>query len=188
MSRTLIAAPFFSVDGAASNPNEFQYDFFDEGLGAFMTRTLERIDEVILGRVTYEMWAPYWSTFSSDGPDQAYADFINSATKHVVSRTLAPEDLTWSGSRLVEGELLDYVRALKETEGGAIGVQGSMSVIRQLVEAGLVDELTLIVHPAIAGASGCGLFEGAAPTRLRLLSVETTEKGNILATYGPFKD
>ncbi|MDY2669728.1 hypothetical protein [Schaalia hyovaginalis] len=73
-----------------------------------MTRTLERIDEVILGRVTYEMWAPYWSTFSSDGPDQAYADFINSATKHVVSRTLAPEDLT------------------------------------------------LVVHPAIAGASGGG--------------------------------
>ena len=79
------------------------------------------------------------------------------------------------------------MRALKETAGGGIAVQGSLSVVRQLVEAGLRDRLQLIVHTVVAG-SGRGLFDGAAHTRLELLEARSTRKGNVLLTYGPRED
>lgn len=79
------------------------------------------------------------------------------------------------------------MRALKETAGGGVSVQGSLSVARQLVEAGLMDRLQLIVHPVVAG-SGHGLFDGAAHTRLEFLEARSTRKGNVLVTYGPRED
>ena len=110
--------------------------------------------------------------------------------KHVASRTLAPEEVTWSNATLIEGDLLDHLRALRDSggsegsAGGDIAVQGSLSIVRQLVEAGLMDALTLIVHPAIAGG-GRRLFDGAAATRLRLVEATTTQKGSLVVTYGP---
>lgn len=80
--------------------------------------------------------------------------------------------------------MLDYLRDLKEQPGGTIAVQGSLSVVRQCVEAGLMDELTLIIHPVIAG-NGRRLFEGTETQRLTLLRSQSTENGNIIATYGP---
>lgn len=183
MSRTLMAALFYSVDGVAEAPNLFQHDSFDEGLAELMTEALARIDDCVLGRVSYEEWAGYWPG-AEDGPDAGFARFINGTPKHVASRTLAQEDLTWQNSTLIEGDLLDYVGSLKETDGGDIAVQGSLSVVRQLVEAGLMDRLQLIVHPVIAG-SGRGLFDGAAHTRLTLLEARSARKGNVLLTYGP---
>ncbi len=77
------------------------------------------------------------------------------------------------------------MRDLKEQPGGEIAVQGSLSVVRQCVQAGLMDALTLIIHPALAG-QGRRLFEGVEPTRLSLIDVQRTEKGNVLLTYGPY--
>lgn len=183
MDRRIVAALFYSVDGVVSDPFKFQYDSFDAGLGEAMTKAISSIDDAILGRVTYEQWAGYWSTQAPE-EDAPFADFINPVAKHVASRTLTPGDLTWQNSRLIEGDLLDFVRRLKATDGADISVQGSISVVRQLVEAGLMDALTLIIHPAIAG-EGVRLFDGFAPTRLSLLDVETTQAGNVLLTYGP---
>lgn len=185
MGRKVTAALFSSIDGVVGDPGTFQYDSFDEDLGATMTRTIAGIDEVILGRVTYSQWADYWPTQAPE-EDADYASFINPVLKHVASRTLTQSDLTWENSRLVEGDLLDLVRTLKASEGGDIAVQGSLSVVRQLVAAGLLDELTLVIHPAVAG-SGERLFADFAPTRLRLVNLERTRAGNVVATYGPFE-
>lgn len=184
MTRQVVANLFFTVDGIASSPNLFQHDSLDEDLAELMTAGIAAIDTNILGRVSYEEWAPYWPT-AVGGPDDRFARFINGTQKYVASRTLTAEDLAWENSSLIEGDLLEFVRGLKETAGGDIAVQGSLSVVRQLVEAGLMDRLTLIVHPVVAG-EGRGLFDGAAHTRLRLLEARSTAKGNILATYGPF--
>lgn len=185
MPRPLIASLFTAVDGVAEAPNLFQHGSFDDDLAALMTDAIARIDDCVLGRVSYQEWAGYWPD-AEEGPDAGFVRFINGTRKHVASRTLRPEDLTWQNSTLIEGDLLDYVRALKQTEGGDIAVQGSLSVVRQLVEAGLMDRLQLIVHPVVAG-SGRGLFDGASHTRLELLEARSTRQGNVLLTYGPWE-
>lgn len=121
---------------------------------------------------------------ASPEEDASFADFINPLPKYVASRTLTQDDLAWQNSSLIEGDLLDFVRDLKQTEGGTIAVEGSISVVRQLVAAGLVDRLTLCVHPAVAG-EGVRLFADSAAQRMELLACRATEKGNVLATYGP---
>lgn len=186
MPRKLVSALFQSVDGSVSDPYLFQYDSFDADLGRFMTDSINQVDDAILGRVSYTEWAGHWPKVT-EGEDKVFADFINNVPKHIASRSLEPGDLTWTNSRLIDGDLVEYVRALKETDGRDIAVEGSISVVRQLVEAGLVDELTLIVHPAMA-AGGRRLFEHGSPTRLSLLDVQRTEKGNLLATYGPHQN
>ncbi|MFD2674276.1 dihydrofolate reductase family protein [Gulosibacter bifidus] len=100
-------------------------------------------------------------------------------------RSSRPRPTTSPARTAIRGDLLDFVRELKSRPGGDIAVQGSMSIVRQCVEAGLMDALTLIIHPALAGSGG-RLFDGIAPTRLSLVDVQRTQRGNILATYGPF--
>ncbi|QNH95338.1 dihydrofolate reductase family protein [Corynebacterium anserum] len=181
MTRRLTATLFYSIDGIAPDPYKFQRDSFDAGLAQFIDESIEHVDDTILGRTSYTEWADYWPIVT-DGPDARFAAFINHTRKHIASRHLTQDDLNWENSTLITGDLVEYVRALKETEGRDIAVQGSLSVVRQLVDAGLIDTLTLIIHPAIAG-KGRGLFQGALPTRLKLHDVQTTELGNILITY-----
>lgn len=183
MSRKVVANLFYSVDGIASDPYVFQFDSFDQDMAEYMSQGIAKIDANVLGRVTYQEWAGHWPTIE-EGDDTGFAQFINGTPKYVASRTLTQADLAWEGSELIQGDLLDFVRQLRAGEGGDVAIQGSLSVVRQCVEAGLVDELTLCIHPAVAG-SGRGLFDGASTTRLRLLHVRGTQKGNILATYGP---
>jgi dihydrofolate reductase len=184
MARKVIAGLFSSVDGAVQSPNEWQGDAFDDDLGQLLNRTIAETDAVILGRVTYTEWAGYWPAMSDDSPDGGFASFINTTPKHVASRTLGQQDLAWSNSHLIEGELVDFVRALKETPGGTIAVNGSISVVRELFLAGVLDELTLIVHPVIAGLNYRRLFDTTGTTRLRLLRGYTTSAGNSVVTYG----
>ncbi|WP_166976274.1 dihydrofolate reductase family protein [Brevibacterium atlanticum] len=183
MSRTVIAALFQSLDGIASDPFTFQFDSFDQEMGEWMTTAIDGVDDCLLGRVTYQEWENYWPNHT-EGDDAPFADFINATPKHVASSTLTPKDLRWENSSLIDGDLVEFVRDLKAADGGKIAVEGSMSVVRQLIEEGLVDELTLAIHPVMAG-SGRSLFAGGATTRLDLREVQRTSKGNLLATYGP---
>ena len=179
--RTVTAHLFSSIDGVVSSPNEFQGDAFDDELGALMGATIARQDAVVLGRVTYQEWSQYWPTTEADG---GFADYINGVPKHVASTTLAP-DLEWQNSTLIEGDLVEFVRGLKQQDGGEIAVQGSISVVRQLLVAGVLDRLTLTVHPVFAGA-GTRLFPVEGPlTRVQLLESTTTSKGNVVSVYGP---
>lgn len=183
MSRRLISSLFHSVDGVASAPNLFQFDSFDEELGQWMTGAINSVGDCVLGRTTYEEWAGYWPNMTS-GEDTMFADFINATPKHVASTSLSAEDLTWSNSTLITGDLVDYVRTLKKGTGADIAVQGSLSVVSQLLDSGLIDALTLAIHPVVAGG-GRGIFNGDAPKRLSLTDVQRTSKGNLLVTYGP---
>ena len=179
--RTVTAHLFHSVDGVVSSPNLWQFDQFDDELGQAMTAAIARVGTVLLGRVSYEEWASYWPNAGDDDP---FAAFINPVEKLVASRTLTG-DLAWQNSRLLQGDLLAEVAALRAEDGGAdIAVNGSISVVRQLLFAGLLDALTLTTHPVVAG-SGRRLFEPGDPlTRLTLLESSTTSKGNTITTYG----
>ena len=179
--RKVTAALFSSIDGVVENPGEWQFDHFDEDMGPLMEAVLASQDTVLLGRVTYQQWADYWPGNTDDG----FGDFINPVEKFVASRTLSDEDLSWNNSRLMDDELEPFVRRLKERDGGDIAVNGSISLVRQLLFAGLLDLLTLMVHPVVAG-SGERLFQPGDPrTRLKLLESQITASGNAILTFGP---
>ena len=100
---------------------------------------------MLLGRVTYAEWADYWPTST----DEPFASWINGVQKYVASSTL--ESVGWSNSTLIKGPVADFVAGLREQPGGSIGVGGSPSLVRSLLEAGLLDELTLMISPVVAG-------------------------------------
>lgn len=178
--RKVTAGMFHSLDGAVEAPNEWQFDRFDDELGALLGGVLGRVDTVIMGRKGFEEWAGYWPTAQQD---EGFAQFINAVPKHVASRTLKAA-LAWENSSIIAGDLDAFVRDLKAKDGGEVAVMASISVVNHLFLAGLLDELTLITHPVIAGSKYRKLFpNGTGTTRLELVSTEKTSKGNIISTY-----
>jgi dihydrofolate reductase len=167
--RKVTAGLFHSLDGVVEAPYKFQFDSFDDELWALM------------GRAGYQEWLGYWPNATTD---LDFADLINVVPKFIASETLTAP-LAWSHAELIEGDLTAFVRQLKGGEGGEIAVMGSISLVRQLLFAGLMDELTLITHPVVA-AQGRHLFEpGDETTRLALVSTSQTSKGNVVSTYAP---
>lgn len=175
--RTVSASLFASVDGVLENPGGWQFDQFDDGLGELMMTELPKSDTVILGRQMYDEWSAYWPSAEDD-----FKDYINPIKKYVASTSLSAP-LEWENSELIEGDLVDFVRELKQQQGGDINVAGSLSVVRQLLLAGVLDRITLMIHPVLVG-EGKRLTEEITPvTRLTLIDHKVTEKGNALMTY-----
>jgi dihydrofolate reductase len=178
--RKVTAGLFYSVDGVVEAPNLWQFDSFDAELGAGMEQMMARVETGLLGRVGYQQWADYWPAAADDA---SFGAFINPLQKFVASRTLTGE-LDWQNSRLMDAPLEEFGAGLKNGDGGDIAVFASISLTRQLLFAGLLDSLMLMVHPVIAG-SGRRLFEDGDPvTRLELQDSERTSKGNMILSYG----
>lgn len=178
--RKVTAGLFYSIDGVAEAPDQFQFDSFDDELGMLLGGVMADVDTVLMGRQGYQEWAGYWPNAEQD---MDFGGFINAVPKYVASRTLGQNDLTWNNSTLIEGDLEAFVRDLKSRKGGTIAAMAGMSLVRQLLLAGLMDELTLIVHPVISG-KGKHLFLPDTPTtRLTLKSSQQTSKGNMVLTY-----
>jgi len=178
--RKVTAGLFHAIDGAVEAPNEWQFDQFDDELGATLGGVVGATTDVVLGRKGYEEWAGFWPT--ADFEDE-FKSFINSVPKHVATRTLkAP--LAWQNASLIKGDAAAFVRELKGKPGGEIAVMAGISIVRELFLAGVIDELTLITHPVVAGEGRRHLFQpGDAVTRLELKACERTSKGNVVSTY-----
>lgn len=176
MARTIIAHLFSSANGVNESPHLFQFDAFGAEEGAAMDASLAGVTDVVIGRRLWEEWSQYWPT-ASDG----FGDFINPIRKHVATTTLEGE-LGWN-SHAIEGDPVEYVRELQAGDGGRISVVGGIETVRSLFLAGLVDALTLTVHPAVTG-EGRRLFDDSVPlTRLELLEATSTPQGNAILTY-----
>jgi dihydrofolate reductase len=177
--RKVVAGLFISLDGVTEAPNEWQFDNFDQDMAAAMASHLAVQDAVLLGRVTYQDWAGYWPTAT----DEPFASYINQVPKYVVSTTLDRVD--WQNSTLIKGDLAGAVNRLKQQPGQNIGVAGSPTLVRSLLVAGLLDELTLLIHPVVVGR-GKRLFEpGIGLTRLALARSSITQSGVAILTYVP---
>jgi dihydrofolate reductase len=180
--RTVAAGLFSSIDGVVEAPNEWQPAFDDE-MGAALSRMLDEQDAVLLGRVTYSEWAGYWPTST----DEPFASWINSTPKYVFSGTLDSVD-EWQNSTLVKGSLADFIKDLRQQDGGTIGTAGSPSLVRSLIDEGLLDELTLLISPVVAGGARKRLFpDNAAPTRFELVEAKPTSSGAVIARYRPIR-
>jgi dihydrofolate reductase len=180
--RKVTAGLFHAIDGVVEAPDRWQFDQFDDELGAMLGGTLARTDTVLMGRVGFEAWT---RDFGEGPGDPYFGPFINGVQKFVASRTLKGPDIGWQNATLIDGDLQAFVRALKAKEGGEIAAMGGISLVRELFLAGLLDELTLITHPVIAGENRRHLFQPGDPvTRLTLIDTRRTSKGNVVTTYG----
>ena len=183
--RKIISNLFISLDGVVEEPGDWHFPYFNDEMGAAVDAVLGNADTLLLGRKTYDDHAGAWPQLeAAGGEDAEFAKALGDARKLVVSRQ-RPE-LTWRNSELLQGDLVEAVTALKQQPGDAhIAMSGSISVVRQLLAAGLLDELRLLVHP-IAVRRGMRLFdEGDTPIPLRLLSSEAFSTGVLSLVYGP---
>ena len=183
--RKLVSGLFISLDGVVESPDKWQYAF-DAEMGAALSTTLETTDTILMGRVTYSEWAGYWPGVTS-GDDVAFANWINNSPKHIASTTLSDVD-DWANSTLIKGDLAAAVEELKAGEGKGIAVPGSPTLVRALLDLGLLDELTLLIHPVIAGEGRRKLFaDDTGLKRLELVSTGPTSSGVVIATYHPVR-
>jgi dihydrofolate reductase len=183
--RKITAGLFISLDGVVEAPDQWHFPYFNEELGVAVDRQLGAADIVLFGRTTYDSFAGAWPERELAGEEDAeLARKLGDVRKIVVSKQRL--GFTWRNSEQLEGDLVEAVTALKlQTGGGDIGLSGSVSVVRQLLAAGLLDELHLFVHP-IAVRKGMRLFdEGETEIPLRLISSETFETGVLYLVYGP---
>jgi dihydrofolate reductase len=182
--RKIVAGLFISLDGVVEAPDQWHFPYFNEEMGAAVDATLGTADTVLFGRKTYDSFAGAWPEREAAGEEDAeFGKRLGDARKIVVSNQKL--EFTWRNSEQLEGDLVETVTALKDEPGGNIALSGSVSVVRQLLAAGLLDELHLLVHP-IAVRKGMRLFdEGETPIPLRLISSETFETGVLNLVYGP---
>jgi dihydrofolate reductase len=174
--RKVVADLFISLDGIPEAPDKWQFEF-DGVMEAHLAARLLEADAVLLGRVTYDEWAPYWPT----AEHEPFATYINNTQKYVFSKTL--DKVEWQNSILVKGDLVQEIAKLKAQPGKNISTEGSPSIVRALIAADLLDELSLVVHPAIAGQGKSLWAEADHIKRLTLLSSKTTPSGCVISTY-----
>jgi dihydrofolate reductase len=183
--RKITAGLFISLDGVVEAPDQWHFPYFNDEMGAAVDASLGAADTILFGRKTYDSFAGAWPEREAAGEEDApLAKALGDARKIVVSNQQLA--FTWRNSEQLQGDLIEAVTALKNEPGDrTIAMSGSVSVVRQLLAAGLLDELHLLVHP-IAVRKGMRLFdEGEAPIALKLISSETFETGVLNLVYAP---
>jgi dihydrofolate reductase len=192
----VVVSEFMSLDGVVQAPGSPQEDtsggfrhggwshpFFDpDVMGPVIAEFAQRSEALLQGRRTYQVSAEAWPTRCAD----PFADWINSTQKYVVSDTLAASDITWKPTTIIRGgALVETVAALRENPGGDIYVYGSLSLVRSLLAARLVDELVLMIEPVTLGG-GKTLFPNDGERRnFELTSAITSTTGVQVCRYRP---
>jgi dihydrofolate reductase len=194
--RKLIVNEFMSLDGVAQAPGAADEDpsggfahggwhiqyMEDELARRWALQSIVEAGGFLLGRRTYEIFAAYWPNAPEE--EQVTAEPLNGKPKFVASTTLT-EPLGWQNSTLVEGDVAAAVRALKQDDGGDLHVIGSSELVRTLIDHDLVDELRLMIDPAVLGGGKRIFRDDGLLRRLRLVEGQVTGTGAILATYAP---
>lgn len=178
----ILVHEFVSLDGSYEDPSfTFEYGF-PAGVAEALGELTGSSTAILLGRNTFQMFAPAWSTRTAE--DDPGAPFFNDSPKYVVSSTLENGD-EWSNSTILGAYDPAAIRTLKEQTDGNIYISGSGQLVRALLADELVDELHMLVYPVVLG-SGERLFpDGMAQTKLALLESESFENGVLHLVYGP---
>jgi dihydrofolate reductase len=182
---TIVSTLFISLDGVVEIDPEWHFPYFDDHMGRAVGEDYEGADALLLGRVTYDSFAGAWPDREvAGGRDAGFAAQLGDTRKLVATR--GQQDLGWRNVERVKGDLVEAVTALKAQPGlGKVLVPGSISVVRQLLAAGLLDELRLLVHP-VAARRGERLFDEGEPRYpLRLLGSEVFPTGVVRLVYAP---
>jgi dihydrofolate reductase len=164
-----------SLDGVAEDPDAYITEF-DDVMEGNLGRVIATQDAVLLGRRTYDEWAAFWP--SSD--IEPFASFINGVNKFVATST--PVGELWSNTTVIDGDVLEQVTELKARSGADIGVHGSIELAQALLAGDLVDELRLVVAPALQ-ADGRRLFDMGLSRRLTLTRNVSSPSGYLLLDF-----
>ena len=180
--RSLIVTEWVSLDGIFdSNSMDKWWNPFDSpGRQKYIQDTINNCGIMLYGRTTYEMLYPYWSSFKDNA--MGVADKLNKSQKYVVSSSL--KKANWENTIILNKDFLEEVARLKKQDGGYILVQGSSSLMKPLLEAGLVDELKLLINPAII-SKGARPFREEVECDLEFSGFQQLDKNVILLTYKP---
>jgi dihydrofolate reductase len=192
----LVIAEFMSLDGvvqAPGGPDEdtdggfahggWSHPFFDpEVMGAAFNETMSEAEALLFGRRTWQTMAAAWPERAGD----PFADQMNSIPKYVVSKTLGGDELTWNNTTRIPGDqAIARIRELHETDGGDLVVMESATLVRTLLQEGLVDELRLMIEPVILGGGKTIFPDDGALRTLQLVSAVTSGTGVQVSTYRP---
>ena len=192
----VVVSEFMSLDGVVQAPGGPQEDtsggfrhggwslpYFDpQVMGPVIGAIAERGDALLQGRITYQVSAAAWPERRGD----TFADWINATQKYVVSDTLRDADLSWGPTSIVRvADLIEKVTALREAAGGDVYVYGSLTLVRALLSAGLVDELLLMIEPITLGGGKTLFAHDGVARRFTLVSCETSRTGVQVCRYQP---
>jgi dihydrofolate reductase len=179
--RKINAGLFISLDGVIEAPHTWHFPYWSDEMGEAVGAQMMAADTMLLGRVTYQEFASYWP---QQGSDVEGADLMNNTRKVVLSNTLDSVD-EWQNSTLIKGNAVEEITKLKQQPGKNIGVTGSATVVRWLLENNLLDELNLLLHPIVVG-TGKHLFPDGTPQHgLKLADSKTFSTGVLYLTYQP---
>jgi dihydrofolate reductase len=180
--------------GTEEDPSEnfthggWQAPFEDPAAGEFVTELNSHASAFLLGRRTFDIFRGFWP--DQTDPANSIAVAINSLPKYVVSNSLSETDATWRGehpdtARLVTGEVVASVQALKKEPGDELQIWGSGNLLQTLLRHELVDRFRLVIYPVVLG-SGRRLFnDGILPATMRPVDLTVTDRGIVLGVYEP---
>ncbi len=178
--RQIAAGLFISLDGVVESPGNWGFQYMDAEMAQGIRAGIAQADTVLLGRKTYLEFAQLWPGQGSEVP---MADFLNHSHKYVVSSTLA--ELPWQPASLINDNLAQTIFKLKQQSGGTIQVPGSPTLVRFLIQNGLLDVLSLSLCPVVVGC-GMRLFDDMDISfKLKLVHSTALSTGAIGATYAP---
>ena len=192
--RKLIVAAFISLDGvmqAPGGPSEdpsggFRFGgwlvpYADAAFGQAIDALFAEPFELLLGRRTYDIFAGYWPHIGAESSDHMIAEVFNRIPKHVATHRAGTLD--WHNSHALLGKVTEAVGALKQQAGDRLLTQGSSELVQQLLAAGLVDELLLMVHPILLGVGKRLFGDDAQPTAFTLVHSTATPSGVLISRY-----
>jgi dihydrofolate reductase len=188
--RKIIVGEFITLDGIVQgpgSPDEDREGGFEQGgwtmpywhddIGKTILDSMNASDAMLMGRKTYQGFA---AAFSSAPAGDPFSDHINNTPKYVVSTTL--KKLDWKNSTLVNGNIAEEVRKLKQQAGKDISISGSIMLVHTLIQHDLIDEYNLLVYPVVLG-KGKRLFPDGLSTTFKLVKTKTFGTGVVLLSY-----
>jgi dihydrofolate reductase len=184
--RKLVAFNAVTLDGyftGSGGDFRWAHEGDDPEFSTFVAENARGGGELMFGRITYELMVAYWPTAMAMKNDPIVAERMNQMPKIVFSRTL--KQASWSNTRVINTDLVDRVRQIKNSSGEGIAILGSGSIVAQLAPHGLIDEYQIVVNPVILG-SGRTMFEGVkARLDLKLTSSRSFRNGKVFLCYAP---
>ncbi len=185
--RKIIVSNYVTIDGFFAGPNgELDWFVWDDEMAKFSTDQLKTVDTILLGRVTYQLFADYWPTPAAYKENPIIAPMMNDLQKIVFSRTL--DSAEWNNSKVVKENIAEEISKLKQQPGKDMVIFGSGLIVSEFAKLGLIDLYRLIVNPVVLG-SGKPLFKGLNDKlKLKLLNAKALGSGNVILEYQPMKD
>ncbi|NBF00296.1 dihydrofolate reductase [Nonomuraea sp. KC401] len=173
---TIGSSTFVSLDGVVNHMDKWHFDYIDDESNELALEQLQAADAMLMGRTTYEVYAGAWPE-----RDGEYADTINAMPKYVASTTLS--EPAWHNTSVLEGDLIEAVKTLR-AEDTSILMHGYGPVAKNLLQADLLDELHLWVHPHLAGVGDAGdlLLHPGLTKKLELTATRTLGSGIVVLT------